>query len=69
MTTITIQFARPRGNRLSILAMSIGVSLVIWAEDRAKLNADHDEQSRRLANARGIQSREHSALRLAQLRP
>ena len=69
MTTITIQFARPRGNRLSILAMSIGVSLVIWAEERAKLSADHDEQSRRLANARGLQSREQSALRLAQLRP
>ena len=69
MTTITIQFARPRNNRLSILAMSIGVSLVIWAEERAKHYVDHDEQSRRLAVARGIQAREQSALRLAQLRP
>jgi len=68
MTTITIQFAHPRGNRLAVLAMSLGVSLVMWAEDRAKRGLDHDEQLLRVRTARDIQSREQAALRLAYFR-
>jgi hypothetical protein len=65
MTTITIQFDRPRSNRLAMLAMSLGVSLVIWAEERARAFVDHEEQARRVSVAAGIRSREQAALRLA----
>jgi len=69
MTTITIQFARSRNNRLALLAMSVGVSLVMWAEDHAKRAAvGHEEQVLRLRTARDIQAREQSALRLHALR-
>jgi hypothetical protein len=64
MTTITIQFARPRNSRLALLAMSVGVSLVIWAEDHAKRAVSHDDQLLRVRTARDIQAREHAALRL-----
>lgn len=65
MTTITIQFDRPRSNRLAVLAMSLGVSLVMWAEQRARAFVDHDEQARRVSVADGIRAREQAALRLA----
>jgi hypothetical protein len=68
MTTITIQFGRARGNRLALLAMSIGVSLVMWAEQRARSFVDHEEQARRVDVAAGIRDREQAALRLASLR-
>jgi len=68
MTTITIQFAHPRGNRLAVLAMSVGVSLLMWAEDRAKRAVGHEEQMLRVRTARDIQSREQAALRLYSLR-
>jgi len=64
MTTITIQFARPRNNRLALLAMSLGVSLVMWAEEHAKRAITHDDQLLRVRTARDIQAREHAALRL-----
>ena len=68
MTTITIQFGRPRGNRLAVLAMSVGVSLLMWAEQRSRTAIRHDEQTRRLDVAAGIRDREQAALRLAYLR-
>lgn len=64
MTTITIQFDRPRSNRLAVLVMSLGVSLVMWAEQRARSFVDHDEQVRRIDVAAGIRDREQAALRL-----
>ena len=64
MTTITIQFDRPRSNRLAVLAMSLGVSLVLWAEQRSHSSVGHEEQARRLALAEGIRERERAALRL-----
>ena len=68
MTTITIQFDRPRSNRLAVLAMSLGVSLVLWAEQRSRGSVSHEEQSRRVAVAAGIRDREQAALRSALLR-
>ena len=48
--------------------MSIGVSLVMWAEQRARSFVDHEEQARRVDVAAGIRDREQAALRLASLR-
>ena len=64
MTTITIQFDRPRSNRLAVLAMSLGVSLVLWAEQRSHSSVGQEEQARRVALAEGIRERERAALRL-----
>jgi hypothetical protein len=63
MTTITIQFDRPRSNRLAVIAMSLGVSLVLWAEQRSRSYVGHEEHARRVAVAAGIRDREHAALR------
>jgi len=68
MTTITIQFGRPRGNRLAVLAMSVGVTLLMWAEQRSRSLVDHEEQARRLDVAAGIRDREQAALRLVCVR-
>ena len=68
MTTITIQFDRPRSSRLAVLAMGLGVSLVMWAEQRSRAGLSRDEHSRRRAVAAGIRDREHAALRTLQLR-
>jgi len=69
MTTITIQFDRPRSTRLAVLAMSVGVSLLMWAEQRAHARVDREEHARLLAVDTGIRSRELAAQRLLALRP
>jgi hypothetical protein len=65
MTTITIQFSRARSNRLAVLAMSLGVSLVMWAEERGLRSSDPEAQARLLSADAGVRDREQSALRLA----
>jgi len=68
MTTITIQFGRPHGTRLAVLAMSLGVTLLMWAEQRSRSLITHEEQARSLDVAAGIRDREQATLRLACIR-
>jgi len=68
MTTITIQFGRPRSSRLALLAMGLGVSLVVWAEQRVHAQYDHAERVRLVSVDAARRERERAAVRLSVLR-
>ena len=65
MTAITESIVIPRlSGRIERLAVALAKTLIVWANSRSAASVSREEHSLRVDAERGIQAREHAALRL-----